>query len=500
MAATATPFKMSRIGQHGLIYGAGVLLSKVVAFIMLPVYTRYLTPADYGVLQLIQMVLEVVSIAAGSRLGAGIFRFYHKAETAEERRAVLSTALLVLVTTYCLATAAMFVLAPDIARVALNGAEDVALVRIAGMGLAFEGLLLVPLAYLRLRDRSLFYVILMSAKLLLQVTLNIVFVVNRGLGAEGVLLSTLVANVLTASGLGLYLLRDIGLQFSGRAARDLLRFGLPFVGTQVATFILTFGDRFFLKRVSDASTVGLYALAYQFGFLLAMLSEVPFSMVWEPARFEIAKRPDRDELYARGFVYFNLVLLTIAVCIALFVGDLLGVMAAPAFLPARDLVPIILIAYVLQSWTLLHDVGIQVRERTEFITLATWAGAIVALVGYALLIPRFLGLGAAIATVVSFAVRECAVYTVSQRLWPVRYRWGPVLRATLLAVIAGVIGVLLPRPNLWASLLMRLLVLAGYLGALWHAGVLSADDRAAIARLIRSRRQALVAIREGTSS
>jgi O-antigen/teichoic acid export membrane protein len=500
VTATATPFKMSRIGRHGLIYGAGILLSKIVAFIMLPVYTRFLTPADYGVLQLIQMVLEVVSIAAGSRLGAGIFRFYHKAETADERRAVLSTALLVLVTSYCVATAAMFLLAPGIARVALNGAEDVALVRIAGMGLAFEGLLLVPLAYLRVRDRSMFYVTLMSGKLLLQVTLNIVFVVYHGLGAKGVLLSTLVANVLTGSGLTVYLVRDIGLRFSGPAARQLLRFGLPFVVTQVATFILTFGDRFFLKRVSDASTVGLYALAYQFGFLLAMLSEVPFSMVWEPARFEIAKRPDRDELYARGFVYFNVILLTIAVCIALFVGDLLAVMAAPAFHSARDLVPIILIAYILQSWTLMHDIGIQVRERTEFITLATWAGAIVALVGYALLIPRFLGLGAAIATVISFAVRECAVYRVSQRLWPVQYRWGPVLRATLLAGMAGVIGVLLPRPNLWASLLMRLLVLAAYVGGLWYVGVLSADDRRAVKRFIRSHRHTLFAITERTST
>src|SRR5438874_6889781 len=118
--ATAAPFNMSRIGRHGLIYGAGVLLSKAVAFVMLPVYTRYLTPADYGVLQLIDMVVEVASIVAGSRLGAGIFRYYHKAETERERRAVLSTALIVIVTCYAAATTAMYFSAPAIARVALG--------------------------------------------------------------------------------------------------------------------------------------------------------------------------------------------------------------------------------------------------------------------------------------------------------------------------------------------------------------------------------------------
>ena len=166
---------------------------------------------------------------------------------------------------------------PAIARVTFGGMKDVALVRIAGMVLAFEGLLLVPFAYLRLRDQSMVYVAVNVARLIVQVVLNVVFVVYMRLGAMGVLLSTLTANILTGSVLTIYLMRGVGLWFSKRAARDLLRFGIPFVGTQVATFILTFGDRYFLKQVSDTAAVGLYGLAYQFGFLLAELGELPFS-------------------------------------------------------------------------------------------------------------------------------------------------------------------------------------------------------------------------------
>src|SRR5437899_12991932 len=116
---------MSRIGKHGLVYGGGIILSKAVAFIMLPVYTHYLTPADYGVLQLIEMVLEVASIVAGSRLGAGIFRVYHKAETAEQRRAVLSTARVVVLTSYGLAASAMYAFAPAIAPVSFGSVQAV---------------------------------------------------------------------------------------------------------------------------------------------------------------------------------------------------------------------------------------------------------------------------------------------------------------------------------------------------------------------------------------
>jgi len=170
--------------------------------------------------------------------------------------------------------------------------------------------------------------------------------------------------------------------------------------------------------------------------------------------------------------------------------------ATPAFLPARDLVPIILIAYVLQSWTMMHNLGIQVRERTEAYTLATWAGAIVALAGYAVLIPRLFELGAALATVASFAVREWAVYALSQRLWPVRYRWGPVIRLLLVATAVCVVGLLLPHLSVWMALSARAPLVAGYLFALWRIGVLSDDDRLAIKRFVRSRALAFVAIKQ----
>src|SRR2546421_4789665 len=103
---------MSRIGKHGLVYGGGIILSKAVAFIMLPVYTHYLTPADYGLLQLVDMVLEVASIVAGSRPGAGIFPYYHNDNTPRKPLAVLSTDLIVPVAAYTAAAAALHVFPP----------------------------------------------------------------------------------------------------------------------------------------------------------------------------------------------------------------------------------------------------------------------------------------------------------------------------------------------------------------------------------------------------
>ena len=484
-------FRFGRLGRHGLIYGIGMMLNKVAAFIMLPIYTRFLLPSDYGLLQLVDMALEVLSIAAGSRLAAGIFYFYHKAESEAEKRSVLSTALLILSAGYVVVSATAYVAAPEVARVVLGDVQHANLIRLATARLAFESMIIVPMAYLQFRDRSVMYVGVAAVRMVLQLSLNILFVVVMGLGAAGVLLSGLIGTVVIGVFLGVMFVRDVGMHPSRQAGRDLVRFGLPFLATQVATFIATFSDRYFLREAADTTAVGLYGLAYQFGFLLTSLAYVPFSTVWEPMRFEIARQSDRDTIYARVFVYFNVILVSVAVGIALFVYDGLRIIADPAYLAAAGMVPIILVAYLLQGWTGFHNIGLFYRERSGLITWANWAAAAVAIAGYVLLIPRWFGYGAAVTTVAAFAVREVMIYRFSQRLWPVRYAWPPVLRTLAAGFAVFLASWLLPISTLWLSLAFQTGLFGLFLLAIWFGGVLTAHDRDAVKGALSSHRHSL---------
>ena len=274
------PFRMVSIGRHSLVYGAGVLLSKIIAFILLPVYTRYLTPGDYGVLQLVVMTTEIVAIGAGTWLSRGIFHFYHKAETEEERRSVISTALLLLMGSFGLGAVVMYFAAPTLAQLVFgqNG-DHVLTLRLSGLSLGVEGLLTVPIAYLRVGNRSLTFVTVQGVKLVLQVILNIVFITPLGMGVNGVIRSLFISTAVVGSWLTVSLLRTNGISFSSRAARDFIRFGYPLFGVQVASFLLTFADGFFLNKAGDTAQVGLYRLAYQFGMLPITLAYVPFARV-----------------------------------------------------------------------------------------------------------------------------------------------------------------------------------------------------------------------------
>jgi O-antigen/teichoic acid export membrane protein len=330
-----------------------------------------------------------------------------------------------------------------------------------------------------------------TAKLALQVGLNLVFLIPLRMGPQAVLLSGLLANCALAPVLVTYLLREVPFRPSRHAARQLLGFGAPLIATQMAMFVVTYADRYFLQAAAGSAVVGLYALSYQFGFLLATLANAPFLMVWEPLRFEVAKRPDRDRIYARFFIYLSVVLMTLGTILALFVRDFLRVMAAPTFLHAADIVPLLLAAYAFHAWTNFHSIGILVRERTGFIALADWSAGIVALICYWLWIPSLLGLGAALATLVAYAVRWGIVYGVSQRLWPVRYEWSGVLQLAGAAGVVVGVGLLLPGETLAESLSARLAMFAVFGVALWCLPVFSEEERALLRRAGREPRVAL---------
>ena len=127
--------------------------------------------------------------------------------------------------------------------------------------------------------------------------------------------------------------RDLEPVMVRRLKSDLRRFGVPYQLVWAGTFVLTFGDRYFLQASHGAAVVGLYGLAYQFGFLVGSLGYMPVMRAWNPQRFQLAAepRPIRDARYSEGLLYLNLVIVTLGVGLCLFSTPVIAIMSSAAF-------------------------------------------------------------------------------------------------------------------------------------------------------------------------
>lgn len=345
---TARPQSISRLGKNTMLYAIGTILTRVVSFIMLPVYTRYLTPADYGLLQILDLALDVASILISGGATAGIMRFYFKAKSERERCSVLFTGWGTQVGLNLVGTVLLLLAAPLIWRLALSEAGTVGMVRIAAVNFALSALVWVPIFMLQVDQRPLAFVSTSVAKLAIQLGLNVLFLVGFHWGPRGILLSTLFANLTIGLVMGGVLLRRTGLAWSWPAFRDLRRFAIPIQLSKGGTFILAFGDRFFLEKLHGMGSVGIYGLAYQFGFLISGTVAGPFMQAWGPQRWQLVTEPAaaRDARINRGFLFGDLIVVTAAVVLALFIRPIMQVMTTPEFHAAAYIVPPILLAYV----------------------------------------------------------------------------------------------------------------------------------------------------------
>ena len=302
------------------------------------------------------------------------------------------------------------------------------------------------------------------------------FVVYRGLGVSGVVFSALISGIILATVLSIYTIRSVGLSFSRDQAKKLVKFTAPLILAALGSFYITFGDRYFLRVFSGLDSVGIYSLGYKFGFILVVLTWMPFQQVWDSQRYIIGRRPDARESFGRVFSIMASVMITGALVIALFVEDLLKIMAAPEFWPAHRIVPIILLAYLLQCWTNFCRYGLLLGERTVEVTYGAWIAAGVVTVGYITLIPLFDAIGAAVATLGAFLARFLFEYYRARKIYDMELPWASINLLLALGATAYGLGHLLPN-GLIISVTLKLIIVLGFVSVVLFSPVIRAPAR-----------------------
>jgi O-antigen/teichoic acid export membrane protein len=490
--------QLKTLGRHTLVYTAGIAVGKLASFIMLPVYTHYLTPSDYGVLELLGMTIDVIGMITGAGIVAGVFKFFHDADTPGEKKLVISTAAIGVAVAATLTTCIGVFLAPQLTHVVFGSEANLQYMRLYFVLYFLQNFEQVPLALLRAENRAFLFVTINTIKLVTVLSLNILFVVYMRLGIYGVLASSIITTALMVLIGTWYLVRRVGIGFSRDMFAQMLRFGAPMIPWWVGNFILVFSDRYFLNYYRATSTVGIYSLAYKFAFLLHTLAFAPFSTIWDAQRFEVAKRSDGPEIFARVFLYVNLVLAIAGLGLSLFVRDFLTVMSAPAFHPAFRLVPILIAAQIAFTWGAYWSLGIYLSGKTHVLARGAGILIIVTLALNYLLIPRFGIFGAALATLAAYVIRFLWIYYSAQRSYHVEYPWKEMAKLYGIVAMVVIVGFIYHPEALEAALTWNTgLFIVGT--GLVYLLVLPPYDRASIIAFTQGGFPAMVRRLQGTT-
>jgi O-antigen/teichoic acid export membrane protein len=335
---------------------------------------------------------------------------------------------------------------------------------LAAADVAVGTLAFVPLSLLRIRERPGLFSAFSVGRHLLNLVLKVALL-TAGWGVGGVLWSDLVATGVFVLALLPTLRGHVTLEFTAPLLREALGFGLPKVPHGLFVQIQNLADRKILDLFVSRADVGLYQMGYQLGTAVKFPLSA-FEPAWGPFLYAEIKKPDAPRTIARLATVAFAVFALCATGVAVLGGEALTLLTpySPEFRAAAPVIPVVACAYLFHGVFLLTSVGIGVSKRARYYPMVTAVVAVVNVAANFLLIPRFGMMGAAWATLASYAVMAGMGAVISQRLYPIPFERGRMAAFAAGALAVYVLGGVGPGA-LAAAIAWKTLLVAAYAAA-----------------------------------
>jgi O-antigen/teichoic acid export membrane protein len=482
--------KLKQLGTDTAIYGISTVVGRLLTFLLTPLYTNVLPPSDLGIVATVYAYIAFLNILYGYGMETAFMRYTASLELGDKKQN-FSVPFLSVAATSVLFTVAIGLFRDTLGALAHVPASHSSVVGYAAGILLLDALALIPFAHLRMERKAKYFAALKLFNIVLTVALNLVVLVNLRWGIEGIFIANLIASGATLALLLPVIFRNLSLRWQPALHRALLRFALPAVPSYLASMMIQVIDRPILEALTDKATVGVYQANYRLGIFM-MLIVSTFDFAWRPFFLSNAAEPDARRLFARVLTYFFGLMVGCFLLISFFINDVVTLpiyhgrsLIAPEYWSGLSIVPIVLVAYIFLGISNTIVAGIYIEKRTAKLPIVTFIGAAVNIIANVLLIPPFGITGAAVATLLSYAVMAGVLYVIVQRVYPIEYEFGRMAKIAIAAAFVFLLFQLVQFPAANVLWKIGLLVLFGVL--LYAMKVFSTDEISSLKHLFAKR-------------
>ena len=471
--------ELKRLGRHSAIYGLGGLVSRILATILLPLYTHYLPPGAYGRVEIVTAATAVLAIVLQLGISSAFFRFYFDTKEPVERLTVVRTSFWFTMASATIGLAAGLVFAAPLGHW-LGLGHDPTLVRAGAVGLWAQTNYQQLTNLFRAEERSTSYALASLANVLITVAAMVVFVAVFHWGAVGLVAGNFTGTLVVYVVLLAYRNEQLGLEFDRRLFRRMQHFGMPLVPSALALWVINFVDREFVVWYWGKKEVGVYSAAVKIAGVITFVM-IAFRTAWPAFAYSIEDDREARRTYAFVLTY----LLVFASWVALALGALApwwtALLTAPDYQRAAKGIALLAFAGAVYAGYTVLAIGSGRARKTQLNWVVTGVGA-AANVGLNFwLIPRWGMVGAAISTLASYVVLFVGMTLYAQHVYPVPYQWRRVVTA-----VGAAVGLDVAARAASLPFAPSLLLVAAYPLALALLGFYLPAERQRLRRLVPS--------------
>ena len=454
--------KLLSLLSDAAVYGVSNVLSQVIGFLLLPLYTRFLTPADYGIVAMLTMVMTLFGPLANLGMTNAVFRRFNQAKDPATCRTVLGTGLVSVIFGSLALLVATVPFSRWIAADFVGDANTTFLVAVCLLSATFNTIGQVPNVTLRALRRVKTASGLNVARVVVAIGTTVLFVAGLRMGVKGWMYGILAADFVSlimavAVTWGMYDLR-----FSRDTWRSMISYGLPFVPHRLQAIAMGSFSQYMVRQMLGLGEAGIFEIAAKFAMPVGLAVNA-IQEAWIPFKFQMhAQEADARPFFRSIFTYYFAAVTYLWVGVSLWGFDVVRLMTPQAFHDAAMLVPLLALLRVCQGVYFMMGTGLELTDRTASYPLVSLAGLVTVVVSAFVLVGPLGVVGAGLANVLSVLAMTAMIYWLAQRRFGIAYDWPTIGCFALLATGCVLVGYAMQPTMLWVRLAVYLVISLAY--------------------------------------
>jgi O-antigen/teichoic acid export membrane protein len=440
--------ELKTLARQSSHYMAGLLGNLAVGFISFPIFTRVLSISEYGIMDLGQRLLLMLTIASKLGLQNASLRFYNREEFSNNitsARSYYSTLFFGMLGSSGTIVLLFLLAAVSVPKGWIQGPLANLIYLILGLTL-LRALGAVLWGFLRIEERSkAFSIITVATK---ATTIAVVCALLPWIGRSAGTYFTgtfAVETVLVGALTGWLLLRGVLAPscFKLSLFRTAVAFGTPLVLYEFAYAVLVSADRFLVRHYVGADALGFYSVAYGLANNVNELLVAPLGLALIPIYMRIWTSDGPQKTSAFLTVAFDLFILAAAgvlAAVAATAHSVVLLLASSKYMGADRLIPVILAGLFIYASNVFVAAGLLIHKRTLWMSATLVISALLNIGLNCLLLPRIGLMGGAIATLLSYLACIALLTWASNRLLPLHRDVQSYVKYVVAAVVAWAVG------------------------------------------------------------
>lgn len=435
--------QLKRLLRGSAIYGIGGFLNRFIGILLLPLFTSYLTPKDYGIISVLNVLILFVTqlFSLGLNVSTGIC--YFDKTNREKKDQTIVNAFIVLIISSLAVILLGFIFINKINYLLFSNNDYQYLVVLTLISSIFTILVVPFMLRLQFEERQVAFIVITVISTLMSIGSRVILVVFLKRSAQGMVEGTLISKVLTLLLFALLALKGVKFRFNYRLIKDLILLGLPMMPSFMFLYILNQGNIYFLKYFTSLEMVGIYSIGKNIGNVM-LLIVTAFSTAWMPFFLSfINKRDEAKKIFSKVLTYFIFGTGLLSLLFYVFAKPLVILLTQPEFFNAYKIIGLIATANCLIGVFSIFLPPVYFAKKVKYVTLIQLISVIFYIGAGIILIRSYDIVGAGIAYIFGYLIMAISLYLWNKRnrniYLNIKYEWKRILPFVLSYVFCAII-------------------------------------------------------------